>query len=75
LWTIVRAFAAADKEEVLVTYFLIGLQIGGALGFLLAACMGAARRDDDTFRTEVNFLRAQPLDAAHDNRGMGRPKA
>ncbi len=57
-----------------MTYFLIGLQIGGAVGFLLAACMGVARKDDDSFHTEANFLRMQPPDAARDRRGHGLPK-
>lgn len=57
-----------------MTYFLIGLQIGGAVGFLLAACMSAARRDDDSFHTEANFLRSQPPGTSRDNRGYGAPK-
>lgn len=57
-----------------MTYFLIGLQIGGAVGFLLAACLGAGRRDDDSFRAEANFLRSQLPDASRDIRGSGFTK-
>jgi gas vesicle protein len=57
-----------------VTYFLIGLQIGGAVGFLLAACMGAAKRDDESIRSEANFLRAQRADATREHHSFGSQK-